>query len=128
MASTLIRIYDHLENAENARNELIHAGFQASRMHLSVRNDESGPVEGNFTVGNPTDSGNSEKGFKGFLKSMIDSPKEDYDNTYRHVVQRATYMLTVEAENEDEATTACQITSRHGALPTDNGSCDGKAS
>lgn len=128
MTSTLVRVYDELSHAENARNELLGAGFDASRMHLSVRDDESGPVEGNFYVGNPVDSSRDTKkgeGIRGFLSSLIDSDKDDYNGTFRDVVQRATYMLTIHADNKDEVLTACEITARHGALPTDNGTCDG---
>lgn len=125
--NTLVRIYDELSYAENARNELLRAGFDASRMHLSVRNDESGPVEGNFYVGDPVDSNRDTQsehhGIGGFLRFLIDSDKDDYNGTFRHVVQRATYMLTIHAGNEEETATACEITARHGALPTDNGTC-----
>lgn len=132
MANTLVRMYDELAQAENARNELLGVGFDASRMHLSVRNDESGPVEGNFYVGNPVDpdreaySDPGHQGLGGFLRSLIDSDKDDYNGTFRDVVQRATYMLTIHAGNEEEAAAACEITAKHGALPTDNGSCGGR--
>ncbi len=128
MTNTLVRVYDALSHAENARDELIHAGFDASRMHLSVRDDESGPVEGNFYVGNPVDSNSdtgSGPGIGGFLKSLIDSDKDDYNSTFRNPVQRGTYMLTIHAANGEEVSAACEITARHGALPTDNGTCGG---
>ncbi len=125
MTNTLIRIYDELPQAENARNELLQAGFDASRMHLSVRDDESGPVQGNFYVGDPVDPDKDEQplrqGIGGFLKSLIDSDKDDYNGTFRHAVQRATYMLTIQVDNEEEAGAASAIAARHGALPTDNG-------
>ena len=133
MTNTLIRIYDELSQAENARNELLNAGFDPSRMHLSVRDDESGPVEGNFYVGDPVDPNRNEQarheGISGFLKSLIDSDKDDYNGTFRHAVQRATYMLTIQVADAHESEAACTITARHGALPTDNGTCsDGKES
>ncbi|MGV3743520.1 MAG: hypothetical protein ACO1NO_14545 [Burkholderiaceae bacterium] len=131
MTDTLIRIYDELAQAENARDELLRAGFAPSRMHLSVRDDESGPVEGNFYVGDPVDPNRNEhsrhEGVSGFLKSLIDSDKDDYNGTFRHTVQRATYMLTIQVSDAQESEAACAITARHGALPINNGSCsDGK--
>jgi hypothetical protein len=123
---TLVRIYDELGSAENARNDLLRSGFEASRMHLSVRDDEAVPVEGNFYVGDPPAADQDEvtgQGIGGFLKSLVGSEKDDYDKSFRNVVQRGTYMLTIEVTNEDEAASACKITAQHGALPTDNGTC-----
>jgi hypothetical protein len=126
MTNTLVRIYDELGSAENARNDLLRAGFDASRMQLSARDDEAGPVQGNFYVGDaaaPDQEVKTGQGIGGFLKSLIGSDRDEYDSSFRNVVQRATYMLTIQAANEDEVTTACEITARHGALPTDNGTC-----
>jgi hypothetical protein len=126
MTNTLVRIYDELGSAENARNDLLCAGFAATRMHLSVRDDEAVPVEGNFYVGDPATADHdvgSGGGVGGFLKSLTGSDKDDYDKRFRNVVQRGTYMLTIEVTNEEEATAACEITAQHGALPTDNGTC-----
>lgn len=124
--NTLIRIYDELGSAENARDDLLRSGFNASQMHLSVRDDEAVPVEGNFYVGDaaPADPDvEAGQGIGGFLRSLAGSGKDDYDKSFRNVVLRGTYMLTIEVANEDEANAACKITAQHGALPTDNGTC-----
>lgn len=128
MTHTLVRIYDEFAHAENARNELLHAGFDAARLHLDVRDDGAVPVQGNFWVGDPVNPERETpagEGIGGFLKSLIDSDKDDYEGTFRHAAQSATYILTVDAADEREAAAACEITARHGALPTDNGTCGG---
>lgn len=126
MTNTLVRIYDDFSHAENAHGELLRAGFDAARLHLEARDDGAVPVQGNFYVGDPVDAGRDTQtghGIGGFLKSLIDSDKDDYEGTFRHVAQSATYILTIEAESEQEIEAACEITARHGALPTDNGTC-----
>ena len=50
--STLIRIFDHLPDAERARNRLLAEGFPPHAVQLDAGDDEAGPVQGNFTVGN----------------------------------------------------------------------------
>ena len=52
MSHTLIKVYDDFSAAQNAREQLLASGFSSSSVHLSSRDDEAGPVEGNFTVGN----------------------------------------------------------------------------
>ena len=49
---TLIRIFDHLPDAERARNRLLAEGFPPHAVQLDAGDDEAGPVQGNFTVGN----------------------------------------------------------------------------
>jgi hypothetical protein len=52
MAQELLRIFDALDAAERARDVLLAAGFAPEAVQLQVRDDEAGPVAGNFTVGN----------------------------------------------------------------------------
>lgn len=126
MTNTLVRIYDELERAENARNDLLGSGFAATQMHLSVRDDEAVPIEGNFYVGDPATADHDAapgQGVGGFFKSLVGSDTDEYDKRFRNVEQRGSYMLTIEVTNDEEATAACKITARHGALPTNNGTC-----
>lgn len=124
MTNSFIRIFDQFSNAECARDELLRVGFDATRLHLDVRDDGAVPVQGNFYVGDPVDSGketHTEQGIGGFLKSLIDSDKDDYNGTFRHAAQSATYVLTIHAENDAEAGIARDVAAKHGALPTDEG-------
>jgi hypothetical protein len=126
MTNTLVRIYDKLSHAQNAHTELLRAGFDAARLRLDVRDEEAVPVQGNFYVGDPEDAGRdtqASRSIGGFLKSLIDSDKDDYEGTFRHDAQSATYILMIDATNDQEIAAACEITARHGALPTDNGTC-----
>jgi len=50
MAHTLIRVYDNLLAAQNARTALLGSGFSPSCVQLDTRGDEAGPVDGNFIL------------------------------------------------------------------------------
>jgi hypothetical protein len=51
MQTPIIRTFKHVTNAEQARAELLAAGVPADAVDINVRIDETGPVQGNFTVG-----------------------------------------------------------------------------
>ena len=51
MQHAIIRTFRHVGAAEQARTELLAAGIAADDVAIDVRIDESGPVQGNFTVG-----------------------------------------------------------------------------
>jgi hypothetical protein len=51
MQQPIVRTFKHVTAAEQARVELLAAGIAADDVAIDVRVDESGPVQGNFTVG-----------------------------------------------------------------------------
>lgn len=118
MSNTLIRIYDDLSVAQNAREQLLASGFPSSSVHLSSRDDEAGPVEGNFTVGNKDRDTSGATGlFRSLLGGHDDPTGSDdvYTRKFANVVQRGMYMLTVDASNENEAARASDIMNQYGA-------------
>jgi hypothetical protein len=96
MADTLLRVFDSFDVAERAREALIASGIAAAAITLDSRNDEAGPVEGNFAldlVGKPTPA-------KGH-------PTRAGDNSeIRAAVQRSTCILQVEVDNDRDGTRA----------------------
>jgi hypothetical protein len=110
------RIFEQLRNAEQAREALIADGFERDRIQLTSRQDEAGPVEGNFVVGNTKEDTVARTEFSRTLGG-------EGDNTYRHnferVVDRGMYMLVVEAEEGAEAGRAAAIMTRHGGTDVD---------
>ena len=115
MSHTLVKIYDNFSTAQHAREQLLASGFSSSSVHLSSREDEAGPVEGNFTVGNK-DSDTSGPG--GLFRSLVgghDDPTDSddmYTRKFANAVQRGIYMLTVDAVSETEAARASDIMNR----------------
>lgn len=105
MQNPIVRTFIHVAAAEQARAELLSAGFPAGDIDVQVRIDETGPVQGNFTVG--------------------DSPgvtgKTAYSHTYAPVAQDDVRdcMITVNAADPAQAERAAEILERHGAHDPD---------
>ena len=51
MQEPIIRTFKHVTAAQEARSELLAAGIAEDDVAIDVRIDETGPVQGNFTVG-----------------------------------------------------------------------------
>jgi hypothetical protein len=98
MDNQLIYIFDDFDAAERARNELIKYGFEADGVSLEVRDDEAGPVQGNFTVGdNPEAAGGS-----------------DYQHTFAHSTHRGVCMLTITPSSSMQSDYAVALLARYG--------------
>lgn len=116
MANTVVRVYDVLSNAEQARRELLSAGFPESAVQLSSGIDEAGPVEGNGIL-DEKDTGHGPA--DGTVHSLLGGEErtDAYNNT--EPVWRGGVMLTVEAGDEAQSTRASAIMDSHGAVDID---------
>jgi hypothetical protein len=105
MEFQIVRTFRVFAAAEHAREELLAAGFERSVVELSVRDDEAGPEQGNFTVG--------------------DDPKvkggEDYSRTFAHdpAASHDHCTMTVGAADRAQLEQADIIMARHGATDID---------
>ena len=105
MQNPIVRTFVQLATAEQARNELLAAGLPADAVAIDVRIDETGPVQGNFTVGdNPEVKG-----------------KTAYTHTYAPTAQDDVRdcQITVTAADPAQAQQATAILDRLGALNPD---------
>jgi hypothetical protein len=93
MAQPLVVTFDRLDDAEAARERLIGAGFAAASIHLASREDEAGPVQGNFTVGD----------------GRPDTHGNPYELNYEDVVQRGTLLMTVDVESDARRSEAAAL-------------------
>jgi hypothetical protein len=113
----LPRIFENLEAAERARDALVAEGFVRGRIELTARQDEAGPVEGNFLVGNTTRDTVENTEFSRTLGG-------EGDNTYKHnfarTVDRGMYILVVEADDEAQCQRAAEIIQKHGGTRVDD--------
>jgi hypothetical protein len=98
MENPLIYIFDDFDAAERAREELIEFGFAAPAVNLEVRDDEAGPVQGNFTVGD----------------SPAVAGSEAYKHTFANTTHRGLCMLTVAPENASQRDYAVGLLARYG--------------
>jgi hypothetical protein len=113
MATTLIHSYDTLFDAESAQQQLLASGFSSENIHLTVKEDDAGPVQGNFTVGNAT-SDNSAELDPGEPSGVHND--EVYERDFKDAVQRGTYLLTVDADDDTERQRASEILQRYGGV------------
>jgi hypothetical protein len=93
MKANLVATFDRLADAEAARNALIGAGFAPTAIHLVSREDEAGPVQGNFTVGD----------------GRPDTHGDPYDRNYDIVQHRGTLLMNVEVDDDAHRRVASEI-------------------
>jgi len=105
MENVIVRTFIHTAAAEQARKELLAAGIPADGVEVTVRIDETGPVQGNFTVGDDPD-------IKG---------KTAYTHTYAPTAQDDVRdcQITVTAGDAAQAERAAAILDKLGALDPD---------
>lgn len=114
MFAPLLRSFDRLDDATAARDELVAAGFPPAAVQVRAMEDEAGPVQGDFSVGNGrTDikPGNSD-----FVTS--DSP-DPYALNFAHPTFRGGNLLIVEAADEAQRQQAMAIFDRFGGVDPD---------
>jgi hypothetical protein len=116
MANTLVRVYDKFSNARSAREALLNSGFSPDSVHLVSQADEAGPVEGNFALEyKDTDHDDD----RSALDSLFGRDDPNEGEARSEVTWRGNYLLTVDADDDDQFTRASDITQRFGAIDID---------
>ena len=83
----LVRSFASLQEAEAAREALAAAGIARELMELTVLQDEAGPVEGNFVIGNgETTHGRAPD-------AVRTGPEVPYDENFREPAYRGNFLL-----------------------------------
>jgi hypothetical protein len=100
MEKVIVGVFETCDSAEQAREALLVAGFERSRVALSALEDEAGAVKGNFAVGDYT--------------GEQDDPV--YERNFAHPRMRPDCMLTVTARDEAEAVRATEIMLLYGSI------------
>lgn len=112
----LIKVFERFADAEDARSELLAAGFAPYQIRLSAPDDEAGPVEGNFTVGNADNA-------TGVLESIINAftgaDNHTYERNYANPSFRGVYHLCVDAQDQQLLARAEDIMRRFGGVDLD---------
>jgi hypothetical protein len=105
MQNPIVRTFVHLAAAQQARTDLLAAGIAADNVTIDVRVDETGPVQGNFSVGDSPE-------IKG---------KTAYTHTYAPTAQDDVRdcQVTVTAVDAAQEQQAVAILERLGALDPD---------
>lgn len=113
MSEKLVRIYNALNSAEEARKALLASGFSREKLHLSSMADEAGPVEGNFILEYKDAAHDNDTSF---LDSLFqrDDPNEGLGR--QAVAWSGTCILTVDVDDEVQLRQAGEIISQFGGV------------
>jgi hypothetical protein len=97
MEQPLIYVFDDFDSAERIYEEFLSNGFGRDGVQLTVRDDEAGPVKGNFTVGD-----------------AIPDDLKEYDDAFANPQQRGHVILTVTPVDPTQAQYAIALMARYG--------------
>lgn len=85
----LVSSFDSFEAATRAREALVAGGVNPDMVQIRVIQDEAGPVEGNFWVGNSRAADGGES------KGIRAGPEVPYDKNFRNTVNRGVHLVMV---------------------------------
>ncbi|GAC1406341.1 MAG: hypothetical protein NVSMB6_02430 [Burkholderiaceae bacterium] len=111
MENMLLRTYASFDNAQQARSALIAAGFSADAVCFTARQDEAGPVTGNFVIDREQDS-NSDRRTPNLAQGF--DPNETQSTA--PVDWGSSYILTIDAQDNDQLRLAAEITKQFGGV------------
>ena len=110
MANEIVKVFDRYEDAEQARSALLAAGFAPGQVRLQCNEDEAGPVEGNFLVGNGRRPGRA-----GGVSSAADHGDLPYELNYDHPELRGLHLLLLDVPSDEQRARAEEILGGFGA-------------
>jgi hypothetical protein len=92
----ILRSFDTLEAAAAAVNALVSAGFAHGAIELRALEDEAGPPEGNFIIGNGR---TAHGGAPDAIRVGLDVP---YEENFKQPVRRSGHLLMVDARGDEQ--------------------------
>jgi len=110
MANEIVKVFDRYEDAEQARSALLAAGFAPGQVRLQCDEDEAGPVEGNFLVGNGRRPGRA-----GGVSSAADHGDLPYELNYDHPELRGLHLLLLDVPSDEQRARAEELLGGFGA-------------
>lgn len=115
-AHSVVGVYDNYADAEAAVQALAAGGFPRPNIQLSPQTDAGGTTTTSTAA---SDQKESAGGIGGFFRSLFGSDQNKHHDTYAESVRRGSYVLTVEARDDDEADRAADIMNRFNAVDVD---------
>jgi hypothetical protein len=111
MANEIVKVFDRYEDAEQARSALLAAGFGPDQVRLQCNEDEAGPVEGNFLVGNGRRAGRG-GGVSSRAAVHGDLP---YELNFDHLELRGLNLLLLDVPGDEQRARAEELLGGFGA-------------
>ncbi|WP_206047068.1 YsnF/AvaK domain-containing protein, partial [Noviherbaspirillum denitrificans] len=113
-ARSVVGVYDEYSDAQSALQALVADGFQRTSIQLS--NEDGTATKDTSTASTTKDTGG---GISGFFRSLFGSEQNPYHDTYAESARRGSYVLTVQARDDDEADRASDIMNRFDPVDVD---------
>jgi hypothetical protein len=118
MGASLFRTFGSFEDAQKAHAALLRSGLPPSSVTLRSHQDEAGPVEGNFAVGNGRSP--APASLKEMMYSLLGKRDDSYDANFAQSVSRGVYTVTVEVADAAQHERACAILDQLGAVDVED--------
>lgn len=113
MENTVVGVYDHREQAQQAMNELITAGFPRDEVELTPDYDE-------HVMEMPGQSIDGDQvSFGGILSWFGMTENKEHRDIYAESVRRGSCVLSVNVDNDEQLARAMEVMSRYGAVDID---------
>lgn len=110
MADPLLYSFASFDDAAAAQADMVRAGLPPEAVQLRVLNDEAGPTEGNFYVGN----GRTQHG--GPPGPVLTGGEVPYEPNFADAVWHGGHLLTVLPADDAQRRDAAAALARHGGL------------
>ena len=119
MNNTVVAIFDEYGQAQQAMNALFNEGFTHSNVKLSPPEENPGARE-QFLRSREISTTGSHWGIGDFFRSLFGADQHGDDaGLYAEAVRRGSYMLSIDANDEDEADRAADIVQQYHAVDID---------
>jgi hypothetical protein len=119
MAYTVIGVYDTEARAEAALNELLSQGFAKPKLHLGLIEDTPVGRQAALRALDQSDDQSMHRlTLPEFFRTLF-GQQDNRGDVYLEAVRRGSYVLTANADNDQEADQAMDVMARHHPLNID---------
>lgn len=101
---TMLRTFEAYAHAQQAREALLGTGFSPEAVRLESIDDEAGPVEGNFVIGNG----------RGVNDESPAQP--DYCSNFERTVERGVHLLVIAVQDDAQRRRVDELVSPLGGV------------
>lgn len=121
MANTVIGVYDNYSDAQSALNALLEGGFSRNGIRLSPDQDTPDARQSSLRGTGQADD-RSEEGWSigKFFRSLFGGEEEnEHAHVYSEAVRRGSYLVTVDADSDEQGDRATDILDRFNPVDLD---------
>lgn len=120
MANTVVGVYDDYAQAKNALDELLASGFSRTDVKLSPSEDSAEARQGLLRTSDATQESDDDWSIGNFFRSLFGTDqKDEHADIYSESIRRGSYLLTVDADSEEQRDRATDILNRFDPVDID---------